>query len=72
MEGNGQAIKVGLEVDLRGEPTPRTAQRLIFLPPFAPAAETCARTTVLSTHWTADAMAEHSGISVSSVQRIWL
>jgi hypothetical protein len=52
MEGNGQAVKVGLEVDLRGEPTPRTAQRLIFLPPFAPAAETCARTTVLSKNCT--------------------
>ena len=52
MESDGQAVKVGLEVDFRGEPAPRTAQRLIFLPPFAPAAETCARTTVLSKNCT--------------------
>jgi hypothetical protein len=52
MEGNGQAVKVCLEVDFRGEPAPRTAEGLIFLPPLAPAAETCARTTVLSKNCT--------------------
>jgi hypothetical protein len=52
MERNGQAIKVRLEVDFRGKPIPRTAGCLIFLPPFAPAAETCARTTVLSKNYT--------------------
>ncbi len=48
MESNGQAAKVGLEVNLAREPAARSPERLIFLPPFAPAAETCARTTVLS------------------------
>ena len=33
MEGDGQAVKVGLEVDFRGEPTPRAPECLIFLPP---------------------------------------
>ncbi len=35
-------------MDFRAEPAARTAERLVFLPPFAPAAETCARTEVLS------------------------
>lgn len=48
MEGNGQAVEIRLEVDLGREPAPRAPERLILLPPFAPAAETCARTTVLS------------------------
>ena len=48
MKADGQAVEVGLEVDLAREPAARTPQRLISLPPFAPAAETCARTTVLS------------------------
>ena len=42
------AIPVGLEVDLGREPAPGAAQRLSALPPFAPAAETCARTMVES------------------------
>jgi hypothetical protein len=42
MEPDGPTVKVRLEVDLRRESTPRTAERLIFLPPFAPAAETWA------------------------------
>jgi hypothetical protein len=42
------AIPVRLEVDLSGEPTPGAAQRLSALPPFAPAAETWARTMVES------------------------
>ena len=48
VEAERQAAEVGLEVDLAGEPAPRTAERLLVLPPFAPAADTCARTTVLS------------------------
>jgi hypothetical protein len=48
MEGDRQTLEVCLEVDLAGEPAARAPERLIFLPPFAPAAETCARTTVLS------------------------
>ena len=36
-------------VDFGGPPAARAADRLILLPPFAPAAERCARTVVLST-----------------------
>jgi hypothetical protein len=42
------AIPVGLEVDLGREAAARAAQRLAALPPFAPAAETWARTIVES------------------------
>ncbi len=35
-------------MDFRRETAARTAERLVVLPPFAPAAETCARTTVES------------------------
>ena len=42
------AVEVGLEMDLRREAAARTAECLVVLPPLAPAAETCARTTVLS------------------------
>ena len=48
MDGKGQAVKVGLEVDLGREPAARATECLAVLPPLAPAAETCARTTVLS------------------------
>lgn len=48
MEGERQAIEVDLEVDLGREAAARSAERLAALPPFAPAAETCARTTVES------------------------
>ena len=46
------AVEVGLEVDLRREASARTTERLVLLPPLAPAAETWARTTVLSKNWT--------------------
>jgi hypothetical protein len=46
------AVEVGFEVDFRGEPAARAAKRLALLPPFAPAAETCARAVVLSKNWT--------------------
>ena len=48
VEADRQAIKVRLEVYLAGEPASGAAERLIVLPPFAPAAETWPRTTVLS------------------------
>jgi len=47
MEAERQAAEVGLKMDLAGEPAPRAAGRLLALPPFAPAADTCPRTTVL-------------------------
>ena len=48
MEANRQSVQIRLEVDLAREAAAGAAERLILLPPFAPAAETCARTTVLS------------------------
>jgi hypothetical protein len=48
MKGERQAVEIDLEVDFRRETAARTAERLILLPPFAPAAETWARTTVES------------------------
>ncbi len=48
MEIQRVAFEVGLEMDFRREPAAREAERLAVLPPFAPAAETWARTTVLS------------------------
>jgi hypothetical protein len=57
MEGERQAVKVGLEVDFRREAAPRASERLGLLPPFAPAAETWARTTVESNICTKSAVA---------------
>ena len=48
MEGERQAAEIDFEVDFGREAATRTAERLIVLPPFAPAAETWARTTVES------------------------
>lgn len=48
MDGDGAAVEVGLEMDFARKPASRPAERLALLPPFAPAAETWARTTVLS------------------------
>ena len=48
MECDRQAVEVGFEVDFARETAPGATECLILLPPFAPAAETCARTTVLS------------------------
>jgi hypothetical protein len=48
MKAQRFAIPVGFEVDLGREPTPGAAERLPALPPFAPAAETWARTMVES------------------------
>ena len=48
VEGDGMAVEVGLQVDFGREAAARAAERLTILPPFAPAADTWARTTVLS------------------------
>ena len=47
IEGNRE-LEIGFQVYLRRKAATRAAQRLVFLPPFAPAAETWARTIVLS------------------------
>jgi hypothetical protein len=54
VEGERQTRKIDLEVDLGREAAARAPERLAVLPPFAPAAETWARTTVESnicTRW---------------------
>lgn len=48
VEGDGEAVVIGLEVDLGRETASRAAERLSVLPPFAPAAETWARAVVES------------------------
>lgn len=48
IEGDGMSVEIGLQVDFGPEAASRAAKRLAILPPFAPGAETCARTTVLS------------------------
>ena len=52
VEGDRLAVEIALEVDLGGEAAARAAEGLTLLPPFAPAAETWARTTVESNIWT--------------------
>jgi hypothetical protein len=52
VESERPSIEINLEVDLGREAPARAAQRLSVLPPLAPAAETCARTTVESNIWT--------------------
>lgn len=37
-EGDGPSAALAAQVELRAEPAPRAAERLIFLPPLAPAA----------------------------------
>src|SRR3954452_15410245 len=54
VEGDRQAAEVGLEVDLGREAAARAAKSLAVLPPFEPAADTCARAVVESsicTRW---------------------
>jgi hypothetical protein len=48
VERERPSIEINLEVDLGRKAPARAAQRLILLPPLAPAAETWARTTVES------------------------
>jgi hypothetical protein len=51
MEIERIAFEIGLEVVFGGETAARAAERLILLPPFVPAAETCACAVVLSKNW---------------------
>ena len=51
VEGDDVAGGVRFCVDFRGEAAARTTERLPLLPPFAPAADTCARTIVESNIW---------------------
>lgn len=48
IEGKKGTFEISLQVDFGRKPAARAAERLAFLPPFAPAAETWARTTVES------------------------
>ena len=48
VEGDDVAGGVRFCVDLGGEAAARAPERLLLLPPFAPAADTCARTMVES------------------------
>lgn len=48
MEVERIAAEIGFEVDLGPKAAARAPERLMALPPFAPAAETCARAVVLS------------------------
>jgi hypothetical protein len=48
LKGERMAVEVGFQVDFRGVSAPRASEPLRLGPPFAPAAETWARTTVLS------------------------
>ena len=52
MESEGQALVIELEVDLGREAASGATKRLSFLPPLAPAAETCAGTVVEANIWT--------------------
>ena len=49
VEGQGQAVEIAFQMDLGRKSAARAAKRLARLPPFAPAAETWARTIVEST-----------------------
>jgi hypothetical protein len=60
MEVKRQAVAVALEMDFRAEPATGAPERLILLPPFAPAADTCARTEVLSNIWIVPAVRLHA------------
>jgi hypothetical protein len=51
VEGDDVAGGVRFCVDFRGEAATRPPERLALLPPFAPAADTCARTIVESNIW---------------------
>lgn len=51
VEGERDAGGVTETMNLTGEPAPRAAKSLFASPPFAPAAETCPRTVVLSMLW---------------------
>ena len=60
MEVERVAVEIGLEVDFGREAAARAAERLVLLPPFAPAADTWARAVVLSKNWIKCAVWLHS------------
>jgi hypothetical protein len=60
LEGDGMAVEIGLQVDFRGVAPTRAAEPVRLGPPLAPAAETWARTTVLSNICTTCAVRLHS------------
>jgi hypothetical protein len=51
VEGDDVTGGVRFRVNFRGEAATRAPERLPFLPPFAPAADTCARMIVESNIW---------------------
>jgi hypothetical protein len=51
VEAEREAVCVTETMNLTGEPAPRAAKSLFASPPFAPAAEMCPRTVVLSMLW---------------------
>jgi hypothetical protein len=70
MKRERQAVEIDFEVDLRRETAARAAERLLGLPPFAPAAETWARTTVESnicTRWAASLIPASASKKASNV-----
>jgi hypothetical protein len=69
MEVKRKAVEVGLEVDLGREPAARASERLVFLPPFAPAADTWAREIVLSKNWITSAEALRSARSCKNASK---
>jgi hypothetical protein len=48
VESNGPTSGITETMNFTGEPAPRAAKSSLMNPPFPPAAETCARTVVLS------------------------
>ena len=52
VEGDRMSVEIGFQVDLAGESAAGPAEGLTMLPPFAPAADTCARAIVESKSWT--------------------
>jgi hypothetical protein len=73
-KASGNPSKSVLQVDFGGKPAARAPEGLVFLPPFAPAVETWARTTVESTIWTRCAVPLISAkmASIASKTPLWL
>ena len=80
-ERDWKTLSVGPGVDLGRKATARAAKSLIFGPPFAPAAQWCARMTVLSTICTpplpppsarASSITSHSPLVVQRRYCLWI
>jgi hypothetical protein len=65
-----QTREIALEVDFRAKPAAGAAESLILLPPFAPAAETCARTEVLSNICTSPAVSLHAAKAWKNASKV--